>query len=72
VSPPYGTLGVDAGRVDLALDDERLLKESESGQLEPSKRWRGEGSYSAGRLGGSSRRGGSLRPSVAHKPPGGA
>jgi hypothetical protein len=51
VSAPCGTLGVDAGVIDLALD-ERLFRESASGRSEPSKRWRGEGSCSAGRLGG--------------------
>jgi hypothetical protein len=68
VFAPCGELGVGAGVVGLALD-EPLFKEFASRQSEPSKRWWGEGSCSAGRLGGSSRRGGSLRPSKAPKPP---
>jgi hypothetical protein len=66
---PCNTLGVDTGVIDLALEG-RLCKESESGQSEPSKRWRGEGSCSTGRLGGSSQRGGSLHTSEAPGPPG--
>jgi hypothetical protein len=60
--PLCGVLGVDVGIVNLALD-ERLFRESMSGRSEPSKRRQGKGSSSVGRLGGSSRRGGFLRPS---------
>jgi hypothetical protein len=65
VSAPCGTLGADAGGVELAFD-ERLFKESASG----GRRWREEGSCSVGRLVRSSRRGGCLRPSEARGPPG--
>jgi hypothetical protein len=62
--PLCGALGVDVSIVNLALD-ECLFRESMSGRSEPSKRRRGKDSSSVGRLGGSSRRGGSLRPSEA-------
>jgi hypothetical protein len=38
VSPPCGAAGTDADEVGLTLDDEHLLKESESRWSEPSKR----------------------------------
>jgi hypothetical protein len=69
VSTPCGAIGMDVSVVDLTLN-ERLFRESTSGQFKPSKRWQGEGSCSVGRLGGSSRRGGSLHPSEAPGPPG--
>jgi hypothetical protein len=68
-SASCGALSVDAELVDLA-HDRRLCIESVSVRSEPSKRWRGEGSCCSGRLGGSTRRGGSLRTSEALEPPG--
>jgi hypothetical protein len=34
--PPCGALRADTGGVNLALDDERIFKEFESGRSEPS------------------------------------
>jgi hypothetical protein len=55
-----GTLGVDADLVDLSLDG-NLCKELMLGWSKLSMTWRGGGSCSSGRLGRSTRRGGSFR-----------
>jgi hypothetical protein len=72
VLPSCSALSADADGVDLALDDECLLKESESKRSKPSKEWQEEESRSVDRLGRSSRCGGSLRSSEVCEPQGAA
>jgi hypothetical protein len=70
VAPEFascGMLGFDTKPVDLACDG-RLCKESVLGRSKPLKRWRDGGARSSDRLGGSTRRGGSLRASQAPEP----